>query len=111
MRKRAACLICFVTIQAFDARAADISCNSPSSIAEVIAELNKNCNQSVLCKARLKTVDTTVENFKAGRVSLQLCSSTLKGIYDDAKRFAPLPPSSPRPGGGGGGRGIMPELI
>ncbi len=68
MRKRAACLICFVAIQAFDARAADISCNNPSSIAEVIAELNKNCNQSVLCKARLKTVDTTVEDFKAGKV-------------------------------------------
>ena len=116
MRKRAACLICLIVTQASDAPAAEIRCDNAASIAEVKAELNKNCDRSVLCKVRLKTVDATVENFKAGKVTLRHCSATLKGIYDDEKRFAPLPPSSPVPpprggGGGGGGGGLFPELI
>ena len=113
MRASPLLFVCLLAVCAVPAAADDISCTNAADIAAVRAELDKNCEQSVLCRPRKRTVETMVEDFKAGKVSLQLCSSTLKGIYEDAKRFAPLPPSGPppRPGGGGGGGGRIPPLI
>jgi hypothetical protein len=108
MPARPLLLICLLAVAAVPTTAADVSCTNAADIAAVKAEL-KSCEGIVVtCKVRMTTVDRMVADFQAGKVPLQICSSTLKGIYEDAQR-AKLPPSSPmpppRPGGGGGGGG------
>jgi hypothetical protein len=115
MRAERVLLTCLLIAVAPTPTAAQISCTSAADIAAVKAEL-KSCEGTVVtCKARMTTVDRMVADFQAGKVPLQACSSTLKGIYEDAQR-ANLPPSNPtvpstlaprpRRGGGGGGGGI-----
>jgi hypothetical protein len=109
MRAAAALLCCVFLASTAAAAAAEISCDNENSVAQVNAILQGSCHLSVLCKARQRTVKESVESFRQGQMSVQHCSSTLKGIYESEKTQGELRqrPPSQRPGSGGGGGDII----
>jgi hypothetical protein len=94
------------------AAAADMSCDNEANIADARARL-KACEElNGFCKGWLRTLDTAVENYKAGKTTVSQCSQMLNFVsrneerfQEDRKRFQEDRKRSQPPGGGGGGGG------
>ena len=96
-----------------------MSCDNEANIADARARL-KACEElNGFCKTWSRTLDTAVENFKAGKTTVSQCSQMLnfvsrneerfqedrKRFQEDRKRFQSPTPTPPGGGGGGGGFG------
>ena len=98
----------FLLALATQAMAQEPACENEASVAELRARLAACTAAGGPCRSWLGSLDTAVQNFKAGTMAASTCTTTLRGLSNLERRYQrdmkmPSTPSAPG-GGGGGGR-------